>query len=92
MYYKQLNVSSNIISNLKKKIETTTEDQWKNTLEQELISLTIDDFSSDHAIKKLITDIGDINRLAIYRFFGKESPADFVGGAFSVDNFSVNDF
>jgi hypothetical protein len=72
MYYKQLNVSSNIIDNLKKKIETTTDDQWKNTLEQELISLSIDDFSPDPAIKKLITDIGNINRLSIYRFFEKE--------------------
>ena len=72
MCYKQLNVSSNIIDNLKKKIETTTEDQWRNTLEQELILLTIDDFSPDPAIRQLITDIGNDNRLAIYRFFGKE--------------------
>jgi hypothetical protein len=72
MYYKQLNINSNIIDNLKKKIETTPEDHWKNSLEQDLILLTIDDFSLDPAIKKLITDIGNINRLAIYRFFGKE--------------------
>jgi hypothetical protein len=72
MYYRQLNINSKIIDNLKKKIETTPEDQWKNTLEQELILLTIDDFSMDPAIKKLITDIGNINRLAIYRFLGKE--------------------
>jgi hypothetical protein len=72
MYYKQLNVSSNITDNLKKKIETTREEQWKITLEQEMIKLTIDDFSPDPAIKQLITDIGNDNRLAIYRFFGKE--------------------
>jgi hypothetical protein len=72
MYYSQLNINSNIIDNLKKKIETTPEDQWKNSLEQDLILLTIDDFSPDPAIRKLITDIGNSNRLAIYRFFGKE--------------------
>lgn len=72
MYYKQLNISSNINNNLKQKIEITPDDQWKNSLEQDLILLTIDDFSPDPAIRKLITDIGNSNRLAIYRFFGKE--------------------
>jgi hypothetical protein len=72
MYYKQLNVSSNITNNLKKKIETTTEDQWTISIDQNLILLSIDDFSPDPAIKQLIIDIGNVNRLAIYRFFGKE--------------------
>lgn len=72
MYYNQLNINSKIIDNLKKKIEITPEYQWKNISGQELILLTIDDFSPDPAIRQLITDIGNINRLAIYRFFGKE--------------------
>lgn len=71
-YYRQLNINSNITNNLKKKIEETTEDQWGLSLEQNLILLTIDDFATDPKIYQLIKDIGNINRLAIYRFFGAE--------------------
>lgn len=72
MYYKQLNISSNITNNLKKKIEITPENQWKTTIDQNLILLSIDDFLPDPAIRQLIADIGDVSRLAIYRFFGRE--------------------
>jgi hypothetical protein len=71
-YYRQLNINSNITSNLKKKIEETSEDKWITKYEQNLILLTIDDFALDPKIVQLIKDIGNINRLAIYRFFGKE--------------------
>lgn len=72
MYYKQLNINSNITDNLKRKIENSTEDQWITSYEQNLILLNIDDFAPDPSISQLITDIGDVSRLAIYRFFGKE--------------------
>lgn len=72
MYYRQLNVNSKITENLKKKIETITEDQWITTIEQQLILLTIEDFLPDVEITQLIKDIGNTERLAIYRFLGKE--------------------
>lgn len=71
-YYRQLNINSKITANIKKKIEESSEDQWGTTLEQNLLLLTIDDFELDNEIVQLITDIGDTNRLAVYRFFGEE--------------------
>lgn len=72
IYYRQLNINSNITANIRKKIDETTEDQWHITLEQNLLLLTIDDFAEDPKIVQLIKDIGNTNRLAIYKFFGEE--------------------
>lgn len=71
-YYKQLNVTSNISDDLIKKINETPEEVWNIKLEQNLISLTINDFQKDPKIYQFIKDIGDVNRLSIFRFFGNE--------------------
>jgi len=71
-YYRQLNINSNISTHLKNKIAETPENYWTTTLEQNLIRLTVEDFELNPKIVQLISDIGDVTRLAIYRFFGKE--------------------
>lgn len=71
-YYRQLNVTSNISNDLIKKINETPEEAWGTKLEQNLIPLSVDDFQKDPKIYQFIKDIGDVNRLSIFRFFGKE--------------------
>lgn len=71
-YFRPLNITSALTDKLLAKINSTPEQAWGTSLEQNLIKLKLDDLVEDKEIVQVINDIGNTDRLAIYRFFGEE--------------------
>lgn len=59
---------SNLVGYMLDKVINTPEDKWKNVLEMSLLLLSIDDFSYDNDLMKLIDHFGCHKKLAIYRY------------------------
>lgn len=66
-YFSELNIQSNAMDNIKNKIAQAI--YWKDFLDQSIVSLEVSDFNNDSAIVKLINDIGNPDRLSVFRFF-----------------------
>ena len=66
-YFSELNIQSNAMDNIKNKIAQAN--YWKDFLDQSIVSLEVSDFNNDSAIVKLINDIGNPDRVSVFRFF-----------------------
>lgn len=73
IYFKQLNINSELSDSLLEKIKNIPESEWSGVASRpNLIILPLNDLMPDQKIFQLVNDIGDISRVAIYRFFGEE--------------------
>lgn len=66
-YFCELNITSNIVSHIKNKIQTSSQSDWYDFLDQSILNLELSDFNDDPQIIKIINDIGDANRLSVFR-------------------------
>ena len=66
-FFCKLNVKSDVVNVIKNKIHSTSEADWIYYLEQSIFLLKLKDLESDTKITKLINDIGDKNRIGVYR-------------------------
>jgi hypothetical protein len=66
-FFCKLNINSRAIDQIKNKIQNAKESDWMNYLEQSILLLELNDLIADTKIVKLIKDIGDTNRIGVYR-------------------------
>lgn len=66
-FFCRLNVNSNSSNHIKNKIHTADSSGWADFLEQSILTLKLEDLKDDPKIVQLIKDIGDVNRIAVYR-------------------------
>jgi hypothetical protein len=66
-FFRKLNITSGAIDQIRNKIQNAKESNWIDYLEQSILLLKLDDLIADTKIVKLIKDIGDSNRIGVYR-------------------------
>lgn len=66
-FFCKLNINSNASDHIKDKIYNTDSSNWKDFLEQSIFSLKLKDLKDDPKIVQLVKDIGDVNRISIFR-------------------------
>lgn len=67
-FFTELKISSSITSKVLSKVKTSTPDQWSNILDQQLYTLSIEDFQEDPDICKIINDLSAHKRLSVLKF------------------------
>lgn len=66
-FFCKLNINSNATAHIKYQIDNADESNWKNFLELSMLLLEPKDLQEDPKILQLVKDIGDVNRIAVYR-------------------------
>jgi hypothetical protein len=66
-FFCKLNITSGAIDQIRNKIQNAKESNWMDYLEQSILLLELNDLIADTKIVKLIKDIGDSNRIGVYR-------------------------
>lgn len=66
-YFSKLNIDSLAVAAIKQRIDKAEESNWENFLELNMLRLNYDVISHDTKIVNLLKDIGDINRVSIFK-------------------------
>jgi hypothetical protein len=66
-YFCKLNITSNIVLHIKNKIQNSAQTDWHFFLDQSILQLELSDFNNDPQIIDIINNIGDANRLSVFR-------------------------
>jgi hypothetical protein len=67
-YFVKLNIKSNISNSIIEKIKNSKPEQWSTTLDQDILTLTLEDFKDDPEIYQTIIDLNGQDRLSVFRF------------------------
>jgi hypothetical protein len=67
-FFVKLNLTSKVSNDIIAKIKNSSPEQWFGTLDQDILELSIDDFKADPQIVQIINDLGDADRLSVFRF------------------------
>ena len=67
-FFTELKINSLITNKILTKVKTSQPDQWINILDQQLFTLSIEDFQDDPDICKVINDLSAHNRLSVLKF------------------------
>jgi hypothetical protein len=66
-FFCKLNINSCISDHIRNKIHGADSSSWNDFLEQSILLLKLADIEADPKISQLVTEIGDVNRIAVYR-------------------------
>ena len=67
-FFVKLKLTSTVSNDIIAKIKSSSPDSWSGILDQDILALSIDDFKAEPQIVQIINDVGDADRLSVFRF------------------------